>query len=56
MAVKDIFESNPAIKGLTVNSSPYAVEIYKRLGFVSTDVMQEKDGIIFIPMKKCLIR
>lgn len=55
IAVTDIFELNPAVKELTVNSSPYAVEIYKRLGFVSTDVMQEKDGIIFMPMKKCLI-
>lgn len=56
IAVKDILKLNPAVQELTVNSSPYAVEIYKRLGFISTDVMQEKDGIIFMPMKKRSIR
>ena len=35
---------------ITVNSSPYAVEIYERLGFVKTDEQQEKDGIVYIPM------
>jgi ribosomal protein S18 acetylase RimI-like enzyme len=54
MAIEDIFELNPAAQELTVNSSPYAVEIYKKFGFISTDVMQEKDGLTFMPMKKCL--
>ena len=39
---------------MTVNSSPYAVEAYERLGFVKTDEQQEKDGIIYIPMAKPL--
>jgi len=33
-----------------VNSSPFAVSIYSRLGFVATDVMQEQSGIKFVPM------
>ncbi len=36
---------------LTVNSSPYALEIYKKLGFVIQENLQEKDGIKFIPME-----
>lgn len=36
---------------ITVNSSPYALEIYKKLGFVVQEEMQEKDGIKFVPMK-----
>lgn len=36
---------------ITVNSSPYALEIYKKLGFVIQENLQEKDGIKFIPMK-----
>ena len=36
---------------ISVNSSLYAVEIYKRLGFVATDTEQLKNGIRFIPMK-----
>lgn len=35
----------------TVNSSPYAVPIYHKLGFVSTDTEQEYDGIRFTPME-----
>lgn len=34
----------------TVNSSPYAVEIYKHLGFVPTDTEQTVNGIRFTPM------
>jgi len=36
---------------ITVNSSPYAVEIYKKLGFNETDTEQESNGIRFMPMK-----
>jgi len=39
---------------ITVNSSPYAVEIYERLGFARAGERQEKDGILFIPMSKNL--
>jgi GNAT superfamily N-acetyltransferase len=42
---------NANIAQVTVNSSPYAVAVYERLGFVKTDVQQEKDGIIYVPMK-----
>jgi hypothetical protein len=42
---------NAEIAQVTVNSSPYAVEVYERLGFVKTDELQEKDGIIYVPMK-----
>ena len=34
----------------TVNSSPYAVEIYRHLGFVPTGAEQCEDGIRFTPM------
>jgi len=36
---------------ITVNSSLYAVEAYKRLGFATTDTEQQKNGIRFVPMK-----
>lgn len=35
----------------TVNSSPYAVEVYRRLGFVPTDTEQIEDGIRYTPMR-----
>jgi GNAT superfamily N-acetyltransferase len=36
---------------ITVNSSPYAEKIYRRLGFANTDSEQTVNGIRFFPMK-----
>lgn len=41
---------NRTISELTVNSSPYAVAVYKRFGFEATDTEQLKDGIRYTPM------
>ena len=38
-------------KEFTVNSSPYAVPVYRRLGFTETDMEQTVDGLVFTPMK-----
>jgi predicted GNAT family N-acyltransferase len=35
---------------LTVNSSPYAVPVYAKLGFVPTDREQVQSGIRYTPM------
>lgn len=37
--------------GMTVNSSPYAVEIYRRLGFEPVSGEQVRDGIRYTPMQ-----
>ena len=42
---------NDACSEITVHSSLYAVEAYKRLGFETTDTEQEQKGIRFVPMK-----
>lgn len=36
---------------ITVNACPYGVAVYERLGFVKTDDVQDKNGIIYTPMK-----
>ena len=41
-------------KQLTVNSSPYAVPVYHRLGFSDLSAEQTADGIRFAPMR-CLL-
>lgn len=41
---------------MTVNSSPYAVEIYRRLGFHALSEEQLVDGIRFTPMKCAIER
>ena len=38
----------------TVNSSPYAHEVYKHLGFFDTDCEQCVHGLRFYPMRKVL--
>ena len=39
---------------ITVNSSPYAVPVYRKLGFEETGPEQESEGIRYIPMKYSL--
>lgn len=52
---KRLFETvkNSLEKGMTitVNSSPYAVDVYKKLGFVIEEDEQTVDGIRFTKMK-----
>lgn len=50
--VKDKVDKNcEDEKYITVNSSPYAVEMYKRLGFKALGEEQIKDGIRFTPLR-----
>ena len=46
-----IKQENIGINKITVNSSIYAEKIYSRFGFVKINDIQEKNGIIFIPME-----
>ena len=39
------------VQAFTVNSSPYAAEVYRRLGFVPTDTEQLTDGLRYTPMR-----
>lgn len=38
-------------ENITVNSSPYALNIYKRLGFIPTSQEQITNGMRYTPMK-----
>ncbi len=44
--------TRPDLTALTVNSSPWAVPVYRSLGFEPTDSEREKDGIRFTPMSR----
>lgn len=50
-AIKRIPKERDEIKALTVNSSPNAVEAYKKYGFITTGDEQNINGIRFIPMR-----
>lgn len=39
------------VQVFTVNSSPYAVEVYRHLGFFPTDTEQVTNGIRYTPMR-----
>ena len=47
-------KSNCNSDKMTVNSSPYAVPVYVKLGFCRTDEEQVVNGIKFTPMELCL--
>lgn len=38
-------------KIVTVNSSPFAVKVYEKLGFTATGSRQASDRIVYIPMQ-----
>ena len=50
----DYCKSNHEIVEITVNSSPYAKEAYRKLGFTGTGPEQTANGIRFIPMSRQL--
>jgi ribosomal protein S18 acetylase RimI-like enzyme len=53
-AIKICRSITKSISKITVNSSPYAVHIYEKLGFQKTSEEQIKHGIRFTPMAKKL--
>ena len=40
------------VSQMTVNSSTYAVDIYRSFGFKQSDELQETNGLKYIPMKR----
>jgi GNAT superfamily N-acetyltransferase len=53
-AIDKSLKHNTNISLIEVNSSPFAIQIYEKLGFVKTDTEQVKNGIRFTPMTKKL--
>ena len=51
VVLKLCMEKNPSLDAITVNSSPYAVEVYHKFGFSDISSEQVVDGIRFVPMK-----
>jgi len=56
IALKKSCSKDSTLQTITVNSSPYAVKIYERIGFESIDSEQEVNGIRFTPMKFTVIK
>ncbi len=50
LGLKKSIAKNANLQRLTVKSSPYAVDFYKRQGFVEDGDWEEKKGIRYLPM------
>ena len=51
VAVSHLLNQEPEIRAVTVNSSPFAVEFYKKIGFVPLGPERTEDGIRFTSMR-----
>ena len=49
------YKENGNFDEITVYSSPYAIEIYHKLGFHDTDKEQLVNGMRFVPMKRSIL-
>lgn len=52
----DVMKENPALKELTLNSSPYGLPFYLAIGFIPLNGEQEMNGIRYTPMKYIIKR
>ena len=51
MAVSQVEMEEPKVRAVTVNSSPYAVGFYEKMGFRALGPEQKADGIRFTSMR-----
>ena len=51
LAVNEVANEHPRFRAVTVNSSPYAVGFYRKMGFKEMGPEEKKDGIRYTPMK-----
>jgi ribosomal protein S18 acetylase RimI-like enzyme len=50
-SLKEIIRRDSKPTKFYVHASPYSIPIYKKLGFIETDKMQEENGIKYLPME-----
>ncbi len=50
-----LLENQSNLDVITVNSSPYALNVYKKLGFKGESTIIEEDGIKYVPLSYNLV-
>lgn len=50
-ALKNCLQKDPGLEKFYVHASPFSIPVYEKLGFVGTDIMQEENGIRYLPME-----
>ena len=53
-ALKTCLQRQTDIKKFNVHASPFSIPAYQKLGFKAIDVMQEQQGIKYLPMELIL--
>jgi GNAT superfamily N-acetyltransferase len=54
-ALKMCLQREPRPTELFVHASPFSIPVYEKLGFIATSVMQEENGIRYLPMKMAVL-
>ncbi|MFH0894878.1 MAG: GNAT family N-acetyltransferase [Bacteroidota bacterium] len=55
-ALKKSILKNPKLEKFNVHASPYSIPAYQKLGFIESDVMQENNGIKYLPMEMRILK
>jgi GNAT superfamily N-acetyltransferase len=55
-SLKEIIRRDPKLDKFYVHASPYSIPIYKKMGFIETDDMQEENGMKYLPMEMTIIK
>jgi predicted GNAT family N-acyltransferase len=50
-SLKEIIRRNPQLDKFYVHASPYSIPVYRNMGFIETDNMQEDNGMKYLPME-----
>jgi len=50
-SLKKCLKKDPKLKMFYVHASPFSIPVYRKLGFIETDEMQETMGIKYLPME-----
>jgi GNAT superfamily N-acetyltransferase len=50
-SLKNCMQKDSNLDKFYVHASPFSIPVYKKLGFIETDYMQEKFGIKYLPME-----
>ncbi|MCX6233900.1 MAG: GNAT family N-acetyltransferase [Bacteroidetes bacterium] len=50
-SLKNCIQKDSNLDKFYVHASPFSIPVYKKLGFIETDNMQEENGIKYLPME-----
>lgn len=55
-SLKTCIERDSTLDAFYVHASPFSIPVYKKLGFVETNSLQENHGIKYLPMRMTIVK